>query len=627
MPQVQADRLWKAFGPEPLLRDVSLTVRAGDRVGLVGPNGCGKTTLLKILAGESDPDRGEVRRQTGLRIGFLKQNFVGDPDRSVWDLAQSAFGDVMAWTAEADRLAREIAENPDPQEHDALARQFDRLQAQIHQADGYQLSHRIERVLDGLGFAAAQWKQAIGELSGGQINRLMLAHLLLSAPDVMLLDEPSNHLDLAATEWLETFLVDAACSYIVISHDRYLLDKVSDRTLELIDGTLEAFPGNYTQYQKLKQDRLQVQRRTYERQQLEVERLKEFVRRNHYGQKATQAEDRRRKLERIELVERPREVPAPAMSFPPAARCGDIVVRARRLTKSFDRTLFEDVDFQLERGQRWGILGPNGCGKTTLLRCVVDSDFDFQGSIVLGAGVRAAYFDQHLDCVGSDDAPIDAIRSQHRELTDQERRDLLARFGITGDVAFQRISTLSGGQRSRVALARLAASQANLMVMDEPTNHLDLWSREALAAALAAFEGTLLLVSHDRYFLNQICDHLLVFEEGRLRIIDGNYDTFLMLRSEAKSAKGLAHAQAPSPNRSLTPAGKSKWKYPYRKLESIESDIEECEAIIAQLHRDLSNPEVLRDGERTVDATRRLASENDRIERLYEHWQEASQRQ
>ncbi len=381
-------------------------------------------------------------------------------------------------------MAADISAADDPGEQKRLAARYDHLQHELHRQDAYNIDHRIERVLDGLRFRRESFDQPVASLSGGEQNRLLLAKLLLAEPNVMILDEPSNHLDLEATEWLENFLLESSASMIVVSHDRYFLDKVTNRTLELFHSTVEGYAGNFSAYWRQKAERLLVQRRTYEKQQTEIEKAKEFIRRNAYGQKHAQAEDRRKKLERIEPVAPPREIVAPAFRFPEADRSGDIVVRAESVAKAYDRPLFRDLSFDILRGQRWALLGPNGCGKTTLLQCLLGLTTPDAGQVHLGHGVSVGYFDQQLAAVDDQLEAADAVRPKHRQTNQQQRRDLLARFGLRGDRALQTVSSLSGGERCRVALARLAASHANFLVLDEPTNHLDLWARDALEKAL-----------------------------------------------------------------------------------------------------------------------------------------------
>jgi len=629
----------KHFGPEPVLDGVTFDIRPGERVSLVGPNGAGKTTLMKILIGDEDADAGVVERHSSARIGYLEQHPEFAPERTVWQEATDALADLVALTRQVEQTAAAIGETEDPEERRRLEIRFDHLQSELQHRDAYNLNHQIERVLQGLGFREESYHQPLTQLSGGQQNRLTLARLLLSEPDLMLLDEPSNHLDIEATEWLENFLIESQQAVLVVSHDRYFLDKVTNRTLELFRGTVDSYVGNFSAYRRQKAERLEVQRRTYERQQIEIAKMEDFVRRNHYGQKSTQAEDRRKKLERLERVEAPREIATPVMGFPPASRTGDIVLRAERLAKAFRQPLFRDLSFDVLRGEKWGVLGPNGCGKTTLLRCVLGQESLDSGRIILGAGVKVGYFDQHLDCLDSEAEVLDAIRPGHKEFTMQQRRDLLARFGITGDMARQKVGSLSGGERNRTALAWLSASDANLLILDEPTNHLDLWARAALESALRDFDGSVFLVSHDRYFLNQVCDHLLVVEPNRFRVIEGGYDTYLHLvkaglasetarAGAAARASDRAKADARADASDALSAGglkptKRKRKFPYRKPHDVETEIHQREARIAQLHEDLANPDVLRDGPRVKAAAAELADTEALLAQLYEHWDEA----
>ena len=624
----------KYFGPEPVLTGVTFDLRAGEKIGLVGPNGAGKSTLMKILAGVEESDGGMVDRSTGVRVGYLDQQPHFEPGCTVWDEALDALSDVQQMVAEVEQLAEQIAAAENDAERRRLGARFERLQHELQLRDGYHLDRHVEQILLGLGFPVACHRQPVEQLSGGQQNRLLLAKLLLAEPDVMLLDEPSNHLDIDATEWLEDFLCQSRCAVVVVSHDRYLLDKVTQRTLELFRGTVESFNGNFTAYGRQKDERLEVQRRTYERQQAEIAKMEDFIRRYHFGDRHAQAEDRKKKLERIELIDPPREIAAPAMRFPAASRTGDIVVRVERLTKRYDRPLFSQLSFDILRGEKWGIVGPNGSGKTTLLHCLLERVAPDEGRVVFGAGVKVAFFDQHLADLPDDAIVMESVRPDHKEFVDQQRRDLLARFGIIGDLAFQRVSSLSGGERNRVALARVAALDANVLILDEPTNHLDLWARGALEQALREFNGTLLFVSHDRYFLNRVADHLLVVEPGRFRVIEGNYDTYVHLVKQGLAADHRigkvestpsrpAASNSSSASNSGEKSARRKRKFPYRKAPEIEAEIHEREERVAELHAALATPEVLRDGARVRQIKAELDEQQLSIAGLYEHWEEA----
>ncbi len=621
----------KRYGAEAVLENVRASLLEGDRIGLVGPNGSGKSTLMRIMAGLEEADIGEVAADGGPRVGYLEQHPSFSEERNVWEEAYSALEHVAKLPQELEDVASQLADCADPVTRKTLEVRLDRLQHEIARTNAYRLDHEVQRVLHGLGFSEETYAQPVTQLSGGQQNRLLLARLLLDAPEVMLLDEPSNHLDIEATEWLEDYLASSSGSFVLVSHDRFLLDKVTGQTWELFQGEIEAYRGNYSAYRRQKAERLEVQRKTYENQQEFIAKTEDFIRRNHYGQKHAQAEDRRKKLERLERVPPPREIRSPPMRFPAASRTGDIVLRVERAAKGFERPLFGDLSFDILRGERWGILGPNGSGKTTLLRCILGEVPLDEGKFHLGTGVQPGYFDQHLESVAEDREVVEAVRPVGKELDEPARRDLLARFGIQGDMAFQRIGTLSGGERNKAALAKLAGSDANFLILDEPTNHLDLWAREALEAALQKFDGTLLFVSHDRFFLNRVADRLLVMEPGGFRVIHGNYDTYRHLASQAASeapAKSNGAPEKSSGGKSppKRPAKeKRKRRFPYRKVEDIEEEIIQREAESEDLRDQLCRPEVLRQGDKARELTLRLEELDERIRALYEHWEEATE--
>ena len=421
---------------------------------------------------------------------------------------------------------------------------------------------------------------------------------------------------------------------IVVSHDRYFLDKVTNRTLELFRGTVESYTGNFSAYWRQKDERLLVQRRTYEKQQTEIAKTKDFIRRNAYGMKHAQAEDRRKKLDRIVEVEVPREIAAPVMGFPEAARSGDMVLRAAGLAKGYDRPLFADLDVQIVRGQRWGLLGPNGCGKTTLLRCLLGLTKPDRGEVSLGTGVQVGYFDQQLGELDDHRPVVDAIRPKRKDFNEQQRRDLLARFGLTGDTALQNVASLSGGERCRAALARLAADDANLLVLDEPTNHLDLWARDSLERTLTSFNGTVLFVSHDRFFVNRVADHLLIVEDGRVRVIEGNYQTYqqaLARAAQEKSAAAAPKLKAQPTKKSATQpskpaeANRPKRRFPYRKVADLEDEIFVRETHLKQLQELFTRDETHRDGSRVRRLMLEIAEEEESLRTLYQHWEEATE--
>jgi ATP-binding cassette subfamily F protein 3 len=619
--------LQRGFNEGPLFDGLGFELYHGDRVGLVGPNGVGKTTLLRILAGLDAPDRGEVRLHAGARIALLQQQPQFEPGRSLFDEARTALEHLTRAQDELARVGEELARAADEPTHKRLAARFDRLTELLHHHDAYNVDHHVEAVLDGLGFARADYERAVETFSGGQQSRLMLAKLLLSAPDILLLDEPSNHLDIAGTQWLEDYLRQQHEAMLIVSHDRTFLDNVVTKIFELHNGKLTSYPGNWTAYSRQRQERYELQLKTWQAQQEYIEKQEEYIRRVNYGVLHKQAQSRRGMLEKLERVERPTRIDGPQMNFRGVRRSGDIVFEAENLGKAFDRPLFKGLSFQLQRGQRLGIMGPNGSGKTTLLRILLGSEQPDDGVVRRGHLLDLGYFDQHLAELPEDQQAVRAVWPDDPTIIEQQMRDLLGRFGITGDQVYQRVASLSGGERSRVALARLVARNVNLLILDEPTNHLDLWACEALETALQAFEGTVIVVSHDRTFLNKVVNVLIVLDgNGGARVISGNYETYQML--EARSAASPPPAAKPAaarlrePDTAATPA-RRKRKFPYRKPGEIEAEIAAAEARVHELEQLMASPDLYRDGDKVKQTTQAFEETKAKIAQLYEHWEEA----
>jgi ATP-binding cassette subfamily F protein 3 len=625
--------LSRSFGENPLFSAIGFELRAGERVGLVGPNGVGKTTLLHILAGVDQPDEGEVRKHAGARVGLLRQKPSFEPGREFFAEARSALDELVEAHQEMVRTAEALSQAQDEARRAALTARYDRLNEQLRYHDAYNLDHRVEHVLEGLGFRAADYDRPIETFSGGQLSRLALAKLLLAAPDVMLLDEPSNHLDVAATEWLEAYLADQHEAIIVVSHDRYFLDQVATAIFELHSGRLTTFPGNYRSYARLRQERYERDMKAWEAQRAYIEGQEEYIRRVHYGQLHKQAQSRRKLLERMERLERPTLIKGPQMHFNEIVRSGDLVFQVSGLSKGYVHPLFSDLTFAVPRGGRLGIMGSNGSGKTTLLRILLGEEAPDAGTVQRGTHLKAGYYDQQLTTLPDELPVIEAVWPEpNPEITEQSMRDLLARFGLVGEQVFTRVGDLSGGERSRAVLARLVVIGANVLVLDEPTNHLDLWARDALEEALKEFEGTVIVVSHDRYFLNRVVDQLIVFEgDGGSCVIYGNYDTYQLIRAGTGELpigkKGKDETSNSPVSRSEGAARperrRKKRRFPYRKVEEIESEIADAEAGLRDLERLLASQELYRDGDRVKCALSDFEATKARLKHLYEHWEEA----
>ncbi|MCC6417756.1 MAG: ABC-F family ATP-binding cassette domain-containing protein [Gemmataceae bacterium] len=627
---LSCSRLSRGFDEGPLFEDLGFELYSGERVGLVGPNGVGKTTLMRILAGQDRPDDGEVRLHAGARAALLRQADEAPPDRTLFEEARSALDALLAAHDDMVQTAEALARATDEAERNALTERYGRLNEMLHHHDAYNVDHRVEHVLEGLGFRAADYDRPVATFSGGQQRRLMLAKLLLAAPDVMLLDEPSNHLDIDATRWLEDYLVKQPEAMLLVSHDRYFLDRVVTRVFEMSRGRLTSYPGNYQAYWKLRQLRYEQELKAWEAQREYIAKQEEYIRRVHYGQLHKQAQSRQKALDRLERVERPTLIETPRMHFGSVRRSGDIVLSVENLAKAYDRPLFGGLTFDLKRGGRLGIMGANGTGKSTLLRLLMGQEKPDGGKVERGHLVEFGYLDQHLEIVPDEKPVIRAVwPGEDPDATEQALRDLLGRFGLTGEQVYQRVGALSGGERSRAALARLVAQGANVLVLDEPTNHLDLWACDALEQALQDFEGTALVVSHDRYFLNRVVTLLIVLEgDGRVRVIHGNYDTYERMRAlqdEPAPKKKPPAEERPAPAPANAPPAKVKRKrrFPYRKVEDLEADIAAQEAAVRDLEKQLASPDLYRDGDRVKETTRAFEEAKARLHHLYEHWEEA----
>jgi ATP-binding cassette subfamily F protein 3 len=633
---IRTDGLSKRFADRLAVDEVSLEVARGEVMALLGPNGAGKTTLLRCLAGLDQPDTGKVTLHAGARLGTLQQVAEFPPGRTLFDEAKSAFDELLATQAEFERVAGELAETTDETRRKQLAVKFDWLSELLRHHDAYELDHKVEGVLSGLGFKSADFPRDVNTFSGGQQRRLLLAKILLSAPDVMLLDEPSNHLDIDTTRWLENYLAQQPEGMLLVSHDRYFLDRVVNKIFELHERRITSYPGNYHQYVRLRDERYERRLKEWEAQREYIEKQEEYIRRVHYGQLAKQAQSRVKALEKVERLDKPTRVTGPNIAFRDVTRSGDVVFHTEDLTKRYgDKVLFENLSFDLPRGKRLGIMGPNGSGKTTLLRVLLGDEEPTSGTVQRGHLVFPGYLDQHLSVL---DPEKDVIRAVWPEPdpshTEQKMRDLLGSFGLHGETVEQPVKSLSGGERSRAALAKLTVAGANLLILDEPTNHLDLWACDSLEEALRGYEGTAIVVSHDRYFLNRVVDLLIVLDgSGGSEVVYGNYDTYELLRQAREKAAAEGSGGRRSPEGSADKASgarkvadqptKRKRKFPYRKVPDLEADIAATEAKVAGLEAALQTADVYRDPPRLKQTMADLEAAKDALARLYQHWEEA----
>ena len=521
----------KAFGVDEVLKDISLTLNEGERIGLVGVNGSGKTTLLRIITGALHQDNGIVSLARETRIGYLSQVFHPVPGNSVIMEAEETLGELNTIELRIRHLEKVMGESQNQAILKDLLDEYARLTERFEQAGGYEAHSQLLGVLAGMGFKPEQFHQQADTLSGGELTRLGLAKLLLQKPDLLLLDEPTNHLDMETLSWLEYYLTEYKGSLIVISHDRYFMDAVCTSIAELSFGVLEIYQGNYTRYMKQRDERSESYRKAYQLQQREIARQRAIIARfrSFNREKSIRAaESREKALERIEQLERPQFEKEITFRFEAKRNLGDIALRARNLKKAYgDRVLFEDLELSLAGGDRAALIGPNGIGKTTLLRCLTGRETPDEGVVEYGPKADIGYYDQRQLDLDPDKDVLNEVWDAFPMLPQSRIRGALGLFLFSGDDVFTPIRLLSGGERSRVSLTKLMLRKDNLLLLDEPTNHLDADSREALEKALEGYEGTIVAVSHDRYFINRFANRILLMDGQGITSFEGNYDDYL----------------------------------------------------------------------------------------------------
>jgi len=614
----------KSYGAHEVLRGVTLQINPGERVGLVGRNGVGKTTIFRLLTRREEADSGEVILLRGLRMGLLEQQPVFAGDKSIRDEALSVFQAIREIENEMTRLEHEMAERQGAA-LDEVMHTYSDLRHRYEIDGGFTYQARAESVLIGLGFKSDEMGRPADQLSGGQKARLALAKLLLAEPDVLLLDEPTNHLDVNAVEWLEDFLSEYKRAFVIISHDRFLLDRTATKIIDIDAGRANVYAGNYTAYVKQREERRLVQQREYEQQQELIARTEDFIRRNIAGQKTKQAKSRRKMLEKLERVDAVRHDRTASFGLREVARAGDNVLAVADVAVGYGQTpLARDIRFLLRRGERLGIIGPNGTGKTTFLKTLIGDLEPLEGGFTWGANIHLEYFDQELESLDLSSTVIEEIAVAAPRATPNELRGYLARFLFTGDDIFKPVAGLSGGEKSRLALAKLIYSHANVLVLDEPTNHLDIPAREALEQALIEYPGTIITVSHDRYFLDKLATEILHFENGAADYHTGSYSEFYAIHHR----KLLMVEETPRPRAAKSPSKprvNPQLKPRRRQIQEIESEIATLEARLAELTDQLANPAADWASEKYAEIGQRQNDLQTQLESLYSEWDAATQ--
>jgi ATP-binding cassette subfamily F protein 3 len=615
----------KSYGAQDVLRGTTFQVNPGERVGLVGRNGAGKTTIFRLVTGREEADRGEVVLLRGLRVGFLEQQPIFTGDKNVRDEAVSVFTELREIEAEITRLEHVMAEATGAPLDEAMHAYSD-LRHRYEMTGGFTYQARAEAVLVGLSFGPDELSRPADQLSGGQKARLALAKLLLAEPDVLLLDEPTNHLDVNAIEWLEDFLSEYKSAFVIVSHDRFLLDRTASKIVEIDAGRATVYPGNYTAYVKQREERRLSQTREYEQQQEMIARTEDFIRRNIAGQKTKQAKSRRKMLEKLDRVEAVRDERVGDFRLQAVARAGDNVLSVLDLAIGRSSvSLARDISFLLRRGERLGIIGQNGSGKTTFLKTIIGELQPIDGGLIWGANVNLEYFDQDLSTLDFASTVIEEIAAAAQRASPAELRSYLAKFLFTGDDILKPVTALSGGEQSRLALAKLIYSRANVLVLDEPTNHLDIPSREALEQALAEYPGTIFAVSHDRYFLDKIATEILHFEDGAASYHNGSYSDYYELRHrKTPESQASSRPRRGAVPRKSKPRANPQSKQRQHSAGELEREIHTLEQELAELSEQLASPASDWGPEHYVQIGGRQGAISSQLEKLYLEWEEAT---
>ena len=625
----------KSFGMKSVLKDISLTLQQGARMGLIGVNGSGKSTLFRLIAGQMEPDEGTISLMRGTRVGMLTQEADIQSDLTVREELSRVFEPVREMERRLRALEEEMAQkHADEAELDRLSREYARLTDRFEDAGGYEWPSRIQGVLAGLGFAKGREDQPASVLSGGEKTRLCLARLLLTQPDLLMLDEPTNHLDLASIQWLEDTLKKYRGTVLIISHDRYFMNSVCDCMAEISMRRLVQYEGNYDQFTVKRQADIERQIREYKLQQAEIARQQAIIQRYRmYNREKSirAAESREKRLEKMERLERPVDEQHVRFSFEARRRSGDDVLKVHGLAKGFEgRRLFENFDLHLRAGDRVAIIGPNGVGKSTLLNIIARKLKADAGEVEFGANVDLGYYEQHQTGLDPEKDVLNELWDAFPRLDLDRVRSVLALFLFTGDDVYKKISMLSGGEKGRVSLCKLMLKRDNLLLLDEPTNHLDMDSREVLEGALEDFDGTILTVSHDRYFINRVADRIIEMRPDGVKEYLGNYDDYLekKRREEAgledAAASGMTKTQLDKQRRKerLLREGKKALE---KQLEAAEARIAAAEKEIQDLETRMADPELYQRPDEARETARRHAELQAGMDALYEEWEALSE--
>lgn len=629
----QAQDLEQRFGGNTIFSNISFSVPDNARIGLVGPNGAGKTTLLKIMTGQQEPTSGQFTINKGLKVGYIAQENALDEDKTIWDEMLTVFDNLIEKNKRITKMQEQIAEHPEDED---LLQRYDQLAYDFEQEGGFTYQAEIKSILNGFNFKENTWQKVIGTLSGGEKTRLAFVKLLLQKPPVLLLDEPTNYLDLDTLDWLEVFLKNYQGAIITVSHDQYFLDHLANQIFELNFGKLTTFKGNYSQYVKERELMNNQQEAAYEKQQEKIKKEEEFIQKNLVRASTTKrAQSRRKALDKMERIKPPKHKQKVRINFTSDRPSGKEVLIAKDLTIGYpDKTMVSDIDFQVNKNDRVAIIGPNGIGKSTLLKTIMKKLEPKDGSIKYGASLDIGYYDQELQSLDPSKTVLDTIWDRHKTMPEKDVRSILASFLFTAEDIDKTVGQLSGGQKARLTLTVLSLEKDNFLLMDEPTNHLDIEAKEVLEQALDTYDGTLLFVSHDRYFINELANKIISVRDGHAKIYNGNYSYYL--DEKAKQAAAVQEAEAEQ-TESTTSANQNKGKLSYqeqkardsqkRKLEravsEAEARIEKLEAEEQEIQTEMANPDIAASFEKLGPLQEKLSAVQEQLEQANNDWENA----
>lgn len=631
----QAQDLEQRFGGNIIFSNISFSVPDNARIGLVGPNGAGKTTLLKIMTGQQEPTSGQFTINKGLKVGYIAQENGLDEDKTIWDEMLTVFNDLIEKNKKITKMQEQIADHPEDED---LLKRYDQLAYDFEQEGGFTYQAEIKSILNGFNFKENTWNKVIGTLSGGEKTRLAFVKLLLQKPPVLLLDEPTNYLDLDTLDWLETFLKNYQGAIITVSHDQYFLDHLANQIFELNFGKLTTFKGNYSQYVKERELMDSQQEAAYEKQQEKIKKEEEFIQKNLVRASTTKrAQSRRKVLDKMERIKPPKHKQKVRINFTSERPSGKEVLIAKDLTIGYpDKVMVSDIDFQVNKNDRVAIIGPNGIGKSTLLKTIMKKLEPKGGSIKYGASLDIGYYDQELQSLDPSKTVLDTIWDRHKTMPEKDVRSILASFLFTAEDIDKTVGQLSGGQKARLTLTVLSLEKDNFLLMDEPTNHLDIEAKEVLEEALDNYDGTLLFVSHDRYFINELVNKIISVRDGHAKIYNGNYSYYLDEKAKQAAAAQEAEAQK-AETETTTSANQNKGKLSYqeqkardsqkRKLERAVSDaeakIEKLEAEEKEIQTEMANPDIAASFEKLGPLQEKLSAVQKQLDQANNDWENA----